>query len=396
MINGNVLILLKYFAELCLTFNIQVNKYFTLDERQNRIEQNTKDEENDELPFEITNRMVEIYQQRCHRGLDLEVYLDKEKNITTNICLCPPSYYGDQCQYQNQRISLTLQFRVSSDSVQTPFIIIVSLIDHSYERILHSSEQLTYLSTEHCQKKFHLYLLYSTRPKDPTKEYFIHIDIYEKTTLNYRASFIKSIDFPFLPVHRLVYLLYIPPINDQKKDCLDKQCQNGKCIEYAHDPTNQTFCQCDQGWSGQYCTIPYQCQCSSSALCLGKLANNRSLCVCPTYKIGPRCLINNPVCQNITCSGNGQCIPLDDYGQSTKKFICICKKGFFGDRCETSLTKLMMLFDQTISLPSVIFIHFIEVKINAEPVRTTTFKSTLLRRNLLNCSLDTSISSCLC
>ena len=162
-------------------------------------------------------KTIEMYQQRCHRGLDLQVWLDKENNVTTNVCLCPPSYYGSQCQYQNQRISLTLQFRVSSDSVQIPFIIIVSLIEQNYERVIHSSEQFTYLSTKHCQKKFHLYLLYSTRPKDSTKEYFIHIDIYEKLTLNHRTSFIKSIHFPFLPVHRLVYLLYIPPINDQKK-----------------------------------------------------------------------------------------------------------------------------------------------------------------------------------
>ena len=48
----------------------------------------------------------------------------------------------------------------------------------------------------------------------------------------------------------------------KKKDCLDKQCQHGKCIKYANDPTNQTFCQCDQGWSGEYCTIQHQCQCS--------------------------------------------------------------------------------------------------------------------------------------
>ncbi|CAF4912589.1 unnamed protein product, partial [Rotaria sp. Silwood2] len=43
----------------------------------------------------------------CHRGLPLQVLLDSHKNLTTKTCLCPPSYYGDRCQYQNQRVSLT-------------------------------------------------------------------------------------------------------------------------------------------------------------------------------------------------------------------------------------------------------------------------------------------------
>jgi len=46
------------------------------------------------------------HQPRCHRGLDLSLWLNNSNNSTTNRCLCPPSFYGNQCQYQNQRISL--------------------------------------------------------------------------------------------------------------------------------------------------------------------------------------------------------------------------------------------------------------------------------------------------
>ena len=191
----------------------------------------------------LINQTIEYYQPRCHRGLDLQVWLDKQKNLTTNVCLCPPSSYGSQCQYQNQRISLTLQFYVTSDSLQIPFIIIVSLIDNTNERIIHSSEQFTYLPMKNCKRKYNIYLLYSTRPKDPSKEYSIHIDIYEKITLNYRASFIKTLNFPFLPVHRLAYILDIPPAMITMI-VLDDECINGKCIKYYNDPTNRTFCQC--------------------------------------------------------------------------------------------------------------------------------------------------------
>ena len=112
------------------------------------------------------------YEQRCHRGLPLRVWLDSEQNLTNTTCLCPPSFYGNICQYQNQRVSLTIQFQTYSDSRQTLFALVVSLIDDSNERIIHSYQQLTYLYIRHCQTKFNIYLLYSTRPKNQTKNYF--------------------------------------------------------------------------------------------------------------------------------------------------------------------------------------------------------------------------------
>ncbi len=75
---------------------------------------------------------------------------------------------------------MSLKFRVSSDSVNIPFIIIVSLIDDSDERFIHSHEQLTYLSMKNCQRAFNIPLLYSIRPKDETKNDSIQIDIYDK------------------------------------------------------------------------------------------------------------------------------------------------------------------------------------------------------------------------
>ena len=111
---------------------------------------------------------------------------------------------------------------------------------------------------------------------------------------------------------------------------------------------------------------------------MGKLANNRSLCLCPVNKIGPRCLINDVICQNnesVTCFNGGRCIPIDEYGTSGKNFLCICSRGFTGDQCEIAPTQLMLTFDKNITLSSFILIHFIETKLNAIPVRTTTFKT---------------------
>ena len=51
------------------------------------------------------------------------------------------------------------------------------------------------------------------------------------------------------------------------------------------------------------------------------------------------------------------------------------KKAFFGDQCERNETKLILSFNQNLNVSSPIFIHFIEVKLNSIPTRTTTFKN---------------------
>ncbi len=108
-----------------------------------------------------------------------------------------------------------MQFRVLSDSWQMPFSIIISLIDDNDQRIVNSYEQLTYLSVRDCKIKYHIYLIYSTRPKNETNNYSIHIDIYEKISLIYRESFLFPIYFSFLPVHRLAFIIDISQ-NDTK------------------------------------------------------------------------------------------------------------------------------------------------------------------------------------
>ncbi|CAF3851051.1 unnamed protein product [Rotaria sordida] len=303
------------------------------------------------------------HQHKCHRGLDLRVWLNDEKNLTTNTCLCPPSYYGDQCQYENQRVSLTIKFQALSDSWSTLFAIIISLIDDSEERIIHSYEQFTYLSSRDCKIKFNIYLLYLTRPKDLTKNYQIHIDIYEKMSLIYRGSLLYPIKFSFLPVQRLAYIAIIPRHNEKRQSCSDSHCIHDKCIAYYNNPQNNTFCQCYPGWSGRYCAIPYTCTCSSDSICIGVSAYNRSICICPINKFGYQCLIAKTICQmnnNLTCQHGGQCIPADEYmSSSNKKFSSICPKGYSGDRCEIVDNKIILTFEDYIVLSQSIFIHFI-------------------------------------
>jgi hypothetical protein len=352
--------------------------HFSLDGIMNSVEDQTNNIENTNLPpLSLIDRSPEQH-LRCHRGLDLKIWLDSESNLTATTCLCPPSYYGDRCQYQNERVSLSIQFRASSNSWQIPFAIIISLIDDNNERIIHSYEQFTYLSIRDCQIKFNIYLIYSTRPKNQTQNYSIHIDIYEKISLNYRQSLLIPITFSFLPVHRLAFIVDILQNNDSIESCSNDQCHHGKCIKYSNNPENGTFCQCDRGWSGRTCTIPHSCICSSDSLCIGVAANNRSVCVCPIHRFGSRCLLIETTCQtdgNSTCKNGGQCIPNDKYIESDQKFICICPKGFIGKRCEIVEKKILFSFGTDLVLSQSIFIHFIQVMNNNQPRRATTFRT---------------------
>jgi hypothetical protein len=357
----------------------QLITYFSLHEMNTSLKDPADNVKNPLFPNSSSVQIFRDHQRRCHRGIDLRVWVNNEKNLTTSTCLCPPSFYGDICQYQNQRISLVIQFRAMSDSWQTPFAIVISLIDDTNERIVHSYEQFTYLSVKDCKIKFNVYLLYSTGRKNATKDYAIHIDIYEKVSLKYRGSLLFPVIFSFLPVHRLAFIVDIPRSNDNVQSCSDHQCNHGQCINYSNNPQNITFfCQCDQGWSGRYCNIQHTSVCSSGSTCIGVSANNRSICVCPINKFGPRCLLVNTVCQTNdkpTCRNAVQCIPTDDYIVSNQKLVCICSKGFTGDLCDLPDNKLILSFSKDIVPSQSIFIHFIEVIKNDAPVRATTLRT---------------------
>ncbi|CAF4110326.1 unnamed protein product [Adineta steineri] len=341
----------------------QTRKHFTINQKYKSVKKSV-----------VTSKsIIPISPQQqpyCHRGLNVLVWLNNSTRIT---CFCPPSYYGNQCQYQNQRINVVTRLRALSESRQTLFAIVILLIDNSNQRIIHSSEQFTYISIRDCKMKFNNYLFYSTRPKDSTKNYSIHIDIYEKNSLIHRGSLLFPINFSFLPVHRLTLLVDIPGSANYFQNCLNNKCIHGKCIKYFNNV--ETFCQCKAGWSGKYCDIRYNYTCSSDSIFIGISANSRSICVCPTNKLGSRCLLVDNTCKT-ACKNGGQCIVNDDYMVSSLKFTCICPKGYDGDRCEKAQddNKLQITFGKGIVLSESLFIHFIEIREDNEPIRETTLR----------------------
>ena len=54
----------------------------------------------------------------CHRGISVLINFNR-----TIKCFCPLNYFGEQCQWQNQRISLTIQF-IWRSSTSKPVIML--------------------------------------------------------------------------------------------------------------------------------------------------------------------------------------------------------------------------------------------------------------------------------
>lgn len=287
----------------------------------------------------------------CHRGIPLY-----SNYLHTTYCLCPPAYYGHQCQYQSQRVSITLQFRTAEH--QTLFTFVIMLIDNHTN--IHSYEQLQFLATRDCPKKFNLYLLYSSRPKLLNYTYHIRIDAYDKINLKYYTSFLYPIQFLFLPVQRLAFLVDIPlqkSLPGRKKCPL--KCSHGECTQYSN--LEEFFCRCFEGYSGILCSINNDCNCSPGSICVGT-SDNRSICVCPQDKFGPRCYLNGATCTSNSCPNNSQCIATDvKLSGSESEYFCLCSKGISGSKCENEQMKIEFHFDKSISIPQAMLIHFIFV-----------------------------------
>ncbi|CAF3905291.1 unnamed protein product [Rotaria sp. Silwood1] len=294
-------------------------------------------------------------------------------------CLCPPSYYGDTCEYQNQRVSLTFQIRTILDW-RIVFTFIITLIDD--EGYVESHDYIEYLSIRDCDTKFNVYLLYSTRPKNTLKNYSVRIDAFNKLRLSYRASWIFPLRFPFLPVNRLSTLLIVPNSDSKFLQRCTPSCIHGQCSNYVNNQSS-TFCRCEPGWLGIDCTIKHECDCAPNSLCIGD-----SICVCPFNRFGPRCYLLQSSCHPESCANDGQCVPGDarHVPADLNKPTCICPQGYSGDRCEYRLnqTRIDVSFHNELTIPSSLLVHLITVQNETEPIRTSTMKKIAFHQSSLS------------
>ncbi|CAF1683889.1 unnamed protein product [Rotaria magnacalcarata] len=202
----------------------------------------------------------------CNRGI--LIYYGKNESEQ---CLCPPSYYGDRCQYQNQRVSLTLQFRNDNLNKLATIGIVITLVDNT--NLIHSHEQLTYIPFLDCNTKFNIYLLYRDRPKNMKKNYTIRIDAFDKTNLIYITSWTLPVKFNFMPVNHASTQLTIPARYHCHIPCNLRHHKQQTIV-------NIDSCQCPSKKSEFSFINQNKCDCSPDSICVG-IINNRLICFLP-------------------------------------------------------------------------------------------------------------------
>ncbi|CAF1524005.1 unnamed protein product [Adineta ricciae] len=292
----------------------------------------------------------------CFRGILL-----REKD-GYDACICPPSYYGKQCELQSHRI--TISFRVetlSPSNFHAIFQLVFCLLDSQHNHVLSHELLIVSPSVESIYKHL-VYIMYpSFWPLSTNKS--IHIDMYEMTNfgVNQRSllSWYYDVQFPFLPVNRLAARLLIERKSANSTACSLLACQHGTCKSFVN--SHRHFCQCDGGWTGLACnrSLDHLCKklhCDPRSKCVALAGDDYALCLCPLGWTGINCRIPTHSCKNVHCKNGGGCISLDE---RARQYQCQCPTHYFGDLCQFSEAQLTMYMSSTTTYTRLMIIHFL-------------------------------------
>ena len=295
--------------------------------------------------------------RKCNRGIGVTSWND------SIICFCPPHYYGDQCQYHSDRLSILLETNytyfhnfIDQDLNIVNKYLVLLLNQHdivnSHEYHLRPAEDIDK------PKKTYISLSYSSSNESLVKKkeryfnrtniidehpYSLRIEMYEmtKSTRPRRVAIWQyPIYFDYLPVYRLAKLLHF--VDPQEKiidPCSSNPCHaNEECYQLQNKPSKY-ICLCFPAHSGLHCTqrseLCAQNYCSKEAICQpeyrGEVKGREwPYCICPLNHFGQRCRLILNACDKQPCQNNGTCYE----GFLPATYQCRCPGEYSGLNCE--------------------------------------------------------------
>jgi hypothetical protein len=279
----------------------------------------------------------------CGRGVAI-----KRNKINAIQCFCPPSLYGEYCQYYSDRITVIISFDnipVHLLEQQSNTIKVLALFLSNDDIIDHHVFHLPLALSKELNKKFRFNLIHR-RPKLLSNSYTIRFEAYHlsfDSSIQFLAIWKYPVEFPFLPSYRLVQVLKFQ--NQQTSRTSAHICRTANpclrdstCFPIMNQINNLSayYCHCKDHSFGKECQ--HLSPLSSSLICskhasLRLFSPSKFICLCPSHLYGPTCHLNHTCVNHNPCGVNrGKCYVNPD--NITHDYICICDKKFFGDRCQ--------------------------------------------------------------
>ncbi len=290
----------------------------------------------------------------CNRGLAVKYYTGN------TVCFCPPSFYGSQCQFHSDRITIVTHLDLTNYNpsfhhiaiikILTIFLFKDQIIDY-YE--FHVNPQI---QTNDNYVKQSIYFLYPRLEeyiqmkkinRSGTQLYSVRFEAFNlhvNEIIELIGVWQYPIYFDFLPSFRLSKILrFNLPISSFYNGLYSNHScgKNGMFHEIINSNHSSYFCSCHSGYYGIHCEYyDEQCRdyCSSKSICKPKYSgilrgNEQPFCLCSSSTFGERCYLKNDNCQNNPCLHGGTCV-MDYDLADINKYTCFCTYSFEGDHCQ--------------------------------------------------------------
>ncbi|CAF3974713.1 unnamed protein product [Rotaria sp. Silwood1] len=321
----------------------------------------------------------------CNRGLAIR----EGKDIR---CLCSGTYYGNNCEYFSDRITIITHLNLTYTDYEQPTkrgivikVIVFLLFEdekvidfyefngipelekiyntkHKFQLVYSRSEQLL----KHKQERY-----FNQTDISNNHPYSVRFEAFELTHNETKAlvAWNYPIYFDYLPSFRLATPLKFPEtyLSRSHHPCINITCNsNSICIPFFNNRKWSYLCSCKSSFYGHNCRwFDHNCSkyCSFGSICKSNarplLSGGRQpLCICSHNRFGPRCNLRYDDCQSNPCHNNGICY--QTFNPSGKRpFVCICHMYFFGDFCQYEKSSINIHLD-TFSLPNTILASVVQ------------------------------------
>lgn len=197
-------------------------------------------------------------------------------------CFCPPSYFGDWCEFMSDRITVFTHFEDQSGYLSKGVIKILALLvlilnDTTTIRDHHEFSFIPALGNLDEKHKFYLVYPRPHELRSNVARYAVRFEAYhlnDDETIDFLAAWFYAVPFNFLPSQRLAKVLKYSRRARLKTNhmCLSNNslCLNGgKCHPFMNKltDTQSYWCECESGLHGPHCEFKDQlCLISTTTL----------------------------------------------------------------------------------------------------------------------------------